>query len=202
MKTAHCKALSAAFIECIGSGIIFDMLGRAGQNARIKNGLWLRAEKIYNNYFLKPNAQTLAEVSAIEEELGRADDYVRANGIVISPEILKALDFHNAWGTLKNPTGIRLFDICRRGGEENQCGIYMPATWWWQNPNGAWDFKCELNPSRIQDTDPAAYSKMASEMATIPGCQSDKDWTKLGTRCCGSKFFPWACGASKVMEFD
>ena len=87
MKTAHCKALSAAFIECIGSGILFDMLGRAGQNARIKNGLWLRAEKIYNNYFLKPNAQTLAEVSAIEEELGRADDYVRANGTVISLEI-------------------------------------------------------------------------------------------------------------------
>ena len=78
----------------------------------------------------------------------------------------------------------------------------MAASWWWQNPSGAWDFRCELNPCRIQATDPAAYAKMASEMAAIPGCRSDKDWTRLGTKCCGSKFFPWACGASRILEFD
>ena len=26
-------------------------------------------------------------------------------------------------------------------------------------------------------------------------------WSKKGTSCCGAKFMPWACGASRVMEF-
>ena len=72
----------------------------------------------------------------------------------------------------------------------------MASNWWWQNPSGAWDFRCELNPSKIQATDPAAYARMKLEMAGIP----EKDWSKL-TECCGSKFFPWACGASRIMEF-
>ena len=29
----------------------------------------------------------------------------------------------------------------------------------------------------------------------------DNLWSKQGTPCCGSKFFPWRSGASKVMEF-
>ena len=39
-------------------------------------------------------------------------------------------------------------------------------------------------------------------MAEVPGCHSDKDSSRLGTKCCGSKFFPWACGASRIMEFN
>ena len=94
--------MSAAFIACIGTGRLFDMLGRAGRDEKISNDVWLRAQKIYNKYFQNPNPKILAEVNAIEEELGKADDYVRSNGDAICPETLKALDFHSALG---NPRG-------------------------------------------------------------------------------------------------
>ena len=100
-------------------------------------------------------------------------------------------------------------------GKEELTRIYMSSSLWhlgldsWQMgviPNdwicGTWDFQCELNPSRIQATDPAAYARMKLEMAKIPFCHSDKDWSRLDTRCCGSKLFPWAFCASRIMEFD
>ena len=73
----------------------------------------------------------------------------------------------------------------------------MASNWWLQNPSGAWDFRCELNPSKIEATDPAAYAKMKDEMSGVP----EKLWSAQGTNCCGAKFFPWACGASRIMEF-
>ena len=47
-KTAACKLLSAAFIACIGTGKIFDMLGKAGRDDKINNDLWNRAQNIYD----------------------------------------------------------------------------------------------------------------------------------------------------------
>ena len=73
----------------------------------------------------------------------------------------------------------------------------MEPNWWWQNPNGARDFRCALNPSKIQATDPVAYALMKLEMAGIP----ENDWSKR-TACCGATFYPWACGASGVLEFN
>ena len=29
----------------------------------------------------------------------------------------------------------------------------------------------------------------------------EERWSKEGTSCCGANFFPWACGASRIMEF-
>ena len=79
---------------------------------------------------------------------------------------------------LQQPTRISMFDICRRGGELNKCGVYMEPNWWWQNPNGAWDFRCALNPSKIRATDPAAYGLMKLEMAGIP----ETDWSNRKTK--------------------
>ena len=72
----------------------------------------------------------------------------------------------------------------------------MQSNWWWKS-TGAWDFRCELNTGRIRATDPEAYEVMRRQMNDIP----DNLWDKQGTPCCGSKFFPWRSGASKVMEF-
>ena len=183
--------------NALALGNFFEMFGRAIQSEKINGDLWNRAQKVYDKYFQAQTSENLAEVEKLEVELGKADEYVRTNGDFICPEILKALDHHNAWGTPDQPTGIAMFDICRRGGAQTPCGFYMASNWWWQNPSGAWDFRCELNPSKIQATDPAAYARMEQQMTGVP----ENEWSIKGTSCCGSKFFPWACGASRIMEF-
>ena len=65
-------------------------------------------------YIDAPTPENLAAVENMEEEFGKADDYIATNGDHICPEILQALDHHNAWGTPDAPAGIAMFDICRR----------------------------------------------------------------------------------------
>ena len=54
-------------------------------------------------------------------------DYTTAGG---DTKVLKELDHHN---DLDEDHGIYMFDVCRRGGEESQCGVYMPSDFWWQD---------------------------------------------------------------------
>ena len=102
---------------------------------------------------------------------GIADDIPMMFQAEIRPELQQCLipvvDDPISDDDLQQPTRISMFDICRRGGELIACGVYMEPSWWWQNPNGAWDFRCELNPSKIRATDPAAYAQMELEMAGI-----------------------------------
>ena len=150
-KTDACKALAAAFHKAICNGKLFEAFGNAGRKLKISGALWEKAQSVYDVYIKDPNAEKLQALEQMEQEMGEQDDYTTANG---DPEILKALDHHNEWG---ENNGIAVFDICRRGGEQYPCGVYMPANWWWQNPNGSWDFKCQLCPIKIKANDPVAY---------------------------------------------
>ena len=87
------------------------------------------------------------------------------------------------WACKETPeaiAGMAMLDICRRGGEQYPCGVYMTGNWWWQNPNDSWDSKCQPCLNKIKANDPMAYEKMKAEMGDIP----EEQWSKMGTTCC------------------
>ena len=131
----------------------------------------------------------LQALEQAESEMAMQDDYMTAGG---DPEILKELDHHNDWD---EEYGFSVFDICRRGGEVHPCGVYMSADWWWQDPSGRWSFKCKICPKKIKEKHPEMYQTIKEAMGDTP----EEQWSTY-TPCCGSKFVPWARGASKVME--
>ena len=107
---------------------------------------------------------------------------------------LHAVYFHD----FQQPTRISIFDMCRRGGDISlfSCGVFMPPNWWWKSSGSVLPSKCELNPANIRATNPEAYEFMKHQMDGIP----EHLWSQQGTPCCGSRFSPWARGASKIME--
>ena len=76
----------------------------------------------------EPESQAKLEaLEKVELEMTQRLDYTTAGG---DTKVLKELDHHN---DLDEDHGIYMYDVCRRGGEESQCGVYMPSDFWWQD---------------------------------------------------------------------
>ena len=58
-----------------------------------------------------------------------------------------------------------------------------------------WSFKCKICPEKIKLKQPKMYQTIKKAMGDTP----EEKWS-ICTPCCGSKFIPWARGASKVVE--
>ena len=91
---------------------------------------------------------------------------------------------------------IKCFDICRArlaGGET--CGCFMSAEVW-NRPTSQYRFYCNLNWKQAENEDPWMYQQNA-KIFNKDGRTGHSTWPTFG---CGSRFQPWARGASKLVE--
>ena len=187
-KTKKCRTLAEAFTKAIRNGRLFNAFSNAGNRLQLGEALYDKANSLYDEYLADPESQAKLEaLEKVELEMTQRLDYTTAGG---DTKVLKELDHHN---DLDQDFGIYLFDVCRRGGEL-QCGVYMPSDFWWQDGE-MWSFKCKICPEKIKLKQPKMYQTIKKVMGDTP----EEQWS-ICTPCCGSKFIPWARGASKVVE--
>ena len=187
-KTKKCKTLADAFAKAIQNGQLFSAFRNAGNRLQLGEALYDEANSLYDEYLADPESKAKLEaLEDVELEIAKRLDYTTAGG---DTKVLKELDHHN---DLDQDFGIYLFDVCRRGGEL-QCGVYMPSDFWWQDGEML-SFKCKICPEKIKLKQPKMYQTIKEALGDTP----EEKWS-ICTPCCGSKFIPWARGASKVME--